>query len=104
MNGFFTHPPAPALFQPEADEAEEGSGGSGQGKLCARGHWRPAEDARLKDLVAQYGPQNWNLIAEKLDGRSGKERRTRYSSIRCNAGKSFCVSWGCIEWANEDWN
>ncbi|KAF7809111.1 transcription factor MYB108-like [Senna tora] len=39
---------------------------SGQSKLCARGHWRPAEDAKLKELVALYGPQNWNLIAEKL--------------------------------------
>lgn len=45
---------------------------SGQSKLCARGHWRPAEDAKLKELVALYGPQNWNLIAEKLEGRSGK--------------------------------
>ena len=41
-------------------------------KLCARGHWRPAEDEKLKELVALYGPQNWNLIAERLDGRSGK--------------------------------
>lgn len=45
---------------------------SGQSKLCARGHWRPAEDTKLKELVALYGPQNWNLIAEKLEGRSGK--------------------------------
>lgn len=40
-------------------------------KVCARGHWRPHEDARLRELVAQFGPQNWNLIAEKLQGRSG---------------------------------
>ncbi|CAL4964198.1 unnamed protein product [Urochloa decumbens] len=53
-------------------------GGNGQGKLCARGHWRPAEDAKLKELVAQHGPQNWNLIAEKLDGRSGKSCRLRW--------------------------
>lgn len=45
---------------------------SGQSKLCTRGHWRPAEDSKLKKLVALYGPQNWNLIAEKLEGRSGK--------------------------------
>ncbi|KAL1551041.1 transcription factor CSA-like [Salvia divinorum] len=51
---------------------------SAQSKLCARGHWRPAEDAKLKDLVALYGPQNWNLIAEKLDGRSGKSCRLRW--------------------------
>jgi myb proto-oncogene protein len=44
---------------------------TGHSKLCARGHWRPAEDSKLKELVALYGPQNWNLIAEKLEGRSG---------------------------------
>lgn len=44
---------------------------NGQLKLCARGHWRPAEDAKLKELVSLYGPQNWNLIAQKLEGRSG---------------------------------
>ncbi|KAI3989988.1 hypothetical protein MKX01_003691 [Papaver californicum] len=47
-------------------------------KLCARGHWRPAEDTRLKELVSQYGPQNWNLISEKLEGRSGKSCRLRW--------------------------
>ncbi|KAM6567844.1 hypothetical protein CsatA_026972 [Cannabis sativa] len=47
-------------------------------KLCARGHWRPIEDAKLKELVTQYGPQNWNLIAENLEGRSGKSCRLRW--------------------------
>ncbi|KAL1548819.1 transcription factor CSA-like isoform X1 [Salvia divinorum] len=47
-------------------------------KVCARGHWRPHEDARLKEVVAQFGPQNWNLIAEKLEGRSGKSCRLRW--------------------------
>nr|WRO64701.1 MYB transcription factor protein [Rosa persica] len=51
---------------------------NGQSKLCARGHWRPAEDSKLKELVALYGPQNWNLIAEKLEGRSGKSCRLRW--------------------------
>nr|KYP45418.1 Transcription factor MYB44 [Cajanus cajan] len=51
---------------------------SGNSKLCARGHWRPAEDSKLKELVALYGPQNWNLIAEKLEGRSGKSCRLRW--------------------------
>ncbi|XP_077213503.1 uncharacterized protein LOC143848443 [Tasmannia lanceolata] len=50
----------------------------GQSKLCARGHWRPVEDTKLKELVALYGPQNWNLIAEKLEGRSGKSCRLRW--------------------------
>ncbi|KAJ7976457.1 MYB transcription factor [Quillaja saponaria] len=47
-------------------------------KLCARGHWRPAEDAKLKELVAQFGPQNWNLVAGSLEGRSGKSCRLRW--------------------------
>lgn len=44
-----------------------------QKKVCSRGHWRPAEDSKLRELVALYGPQNWNLIAEKLQGRSGEK-------------------------------
>lgn len=58
----------------EEDEGESFVGMKDQDtqtKLCARGHWRPAEDAKLRELVARYGPQNWNLIAEKLEGRSG---------------------------------
>ncbi|KAE9599678.1 hypothetical protein Lal_00046238 [Lupinus albus] len=51
---------------------------NGHVKLCVRGHWRPNEDAKLKELVAQYGPQNWNLIAEHLQGRSGKSCRLRW--------------------------
>ncbi|KZV24683.1 myb-like protein Q [Dorcoceras hygrometricum] len=47
-------------------------------KVWARGHWKPAEDTKLKELVAFYGPQNWNLIAEKLEGRSGKSCRLRW--------------------------
>ncbi|KAF8724206.1 hypothetical protein HU200_021226 [Digitaria exilis] len=64
---------------PEDATCGRGHGGaSGQGKLFARGHWRPAEDAKLRELVAQHGPQNWNLFAEKLDGRSGKSCRLRW--------------------------
>ncbi|OAY66193.1 Transcription factor MYB44, partial [Ananas comosus] len=48
----------------------------GQSKLCVRGHWRPAEDSKLRELVALYGPQNWNLIAEKLE--VGKSCRLRW--------------------------
>jgi myb proto-oncogene protein len=37
-----------------------------------RGHWRPFEDKKLRELVAQHGAQNWNLIAQQLGlGRSG---------------------------------
>ncbi|KAI5068305.1 hypothetical protein GOP47_0016650 [Adiantum capillus-veneris] len=47
-------------------------------RLCSRGHWKPSEDTKLKELVALYGPQNWNLIAEQLEGRSGKSCRLRW--------------------------
>lgn len=53
------------------NDNKETDSSSGQSKLCARGHWKPAEDAKLKELVSLYGPQNWNLIADKLQGRSG---------------------------------
>ncbi|KAF2537115.1 hypothetical protein F2Q68_00022537 [Brassica cretica] len=69
------------------DEHEKERGGNGlkrrgkngiNSKLCSRGHWRPTEDAKLKELVAQFGPQNWNVIAHHLLGRSGKSCRLRW--------------------------
>ncbi|XP_068637748.1 uncharacterized protein [Aristolochia californica] len=71
-------------INPHEENPTESTGGagkepdSGQSRLCARGHWRPAEDTKLKELVSLYGPQNWNLIAEKLEGRSGKSCRLRW--------------------------
>ncbi|XP_020575382.1 transcriptional activator Myb-like [Phalaenopsis equestris] len=47
-------------------------------KACPRGHWRPGEDEKLRQLVEEFGPQNWNTIAEKLQGRSGKSCRLRW--------------------------
>uniref|UniRef100_A0A1J3H261 Transcription factor MYB44 n=1 Tax=Noccaea caerulescens TaxID=107243 RepID=A0A1J3H261_NOCCA len=46
--------------------------------ICSRGHWRPAEDEKLRELVEQFGPHNWNAIAQKLSGRSGKSCRLRW--------------------------
>ncbi|CAK9164361.1 unnamed protein product [Ilex paraguariensis] len=46
--------------------------------MCTRGHWRPAEDEKLRELVERCGPHNWNAIAEKLQGRSGKSCRLRW--------------------------
>lgn len=67
-----------------------GSAAAVQSRLCPRGHWRPAEDEKLRELVALYGPQNWNLIAEKLHGRSGNSYSAssmatpRLHNVRCN--------------------
>jgi myb proto-oncogene protein len=67
------------------DELENPNGSgkeedNGQSSKCARGHWRPAEDSKLKELVALYGPQNWNLIAENLEGRSGIQNKYYFST------------------------
>ncbi|KAJ0243742.1 Transcription factor MYB56 [Hirschfeldia incana] len=66
----------------EKERAENGLKRKGKmginSKLCSRGHWRPTEDAKLKELVAQFGPQNWNVIARHLLGRSGKSCRLRW--------------------------
>ncbi|KAF3787566.1 Pre-mRNA-splicing factor [Nymphaea thermarum] len=43
-----------------------------------RGHWRPGEDEAQRQLVEKYVPQNWNSIAEKLQGRSAKSCRFRW--------------------------
>ncbi|XP_061361022.1 transcription factor MYB52-like [Gastrolobium bilobum] len=59
-------------------KSSSATGKIGYTKLCVRGHWRPAEDAKLKELVAEFGPQNWNSIAEHLKGRSGKSCRLRW--------------------------
>ncbi|CAN0829926.1 Transcription factor MYB105, partial [Linum grandiflorum] len=56
-----------------------GRGGGGHKKpVVARGHWRPSEDEKLKELVSKFGPQNWNEIAEHLHGRTGKSCRLRW--------------------------
>ncbi|CAL9113747.1 unnamed protein product [Musa textilis] len=54
------------------------STGSGDMKACPRGHWKLSEDAKLRQLVDKFGPHNWNSIAEKLQGRSGKSCRLRW--------------------------
>ncbi|XP_075499657.1 transcription factor MYB105-like [Primulina tabacum] len=51
---------------------------NGKPKVCSRGHWKLSEDAKLRELVAMHGPQKWNHIAEKLQGRSGKSCRLRW--------------------------
>jgi hypothetical protein len=52
-----------------------------------RNDWRPEEDARLLDLMKEFG-QSWAMISSKLPGRTGKQVRDRYVNnlapgIRC---------------------
>lgn len=79
-------------FDPEGDgrqREEVGRNSSARHtKLCSRGHWRSHEDAKLKELVAQFGPQNWNLIAENLEGRTGILKKIKEKS---RSSKFFCL-------------
>ncbi|XP_011031189.1 PREDICTED: myb-related protein A-like isoform X3 [Populus euphratica] len=70
-------------------EVFRGSSSSDSGRTsCHRGHWRPAEDEKLRQLVDQYGPHNWNFIAEHLQGRSGNSCRLRwYNQLDPNINK-----------------
>ncbi|XP_031090587.1 transcription factor MYB54-like [Ipomoea triloba] len=76
-SGAFRFPPPPGPAALGLEEPEKRTGEQSH-RLCARGHWRPHEDSRLRELVAKHGPQNWNLIAEKIPGRSGKSCRLRW--------------------------
>lgn len=58
--GYHHFPKISSLSEVEEDKL-------GQVKACVRGHWRPHEDAKLKELLALHGLQNWNLIAQKLE-------------------------------------
>ncbi|CAM6091062.1 unnamed protein product [Calypogeia fissa] len=68
------------------DDGTEYSAGKSEMDLSSgskpypRGHWRAPEDEKLKELIAIHGAQNWNFIAEKLNGRSvtGKSCRLRW--------------------------
>ena len=54
----------------------------GSSRVCSRGHWRVSEDSQLMELVSACGPQNWNHIAEKMQGRrTGKKKKIFSSSI-----------------------
>jgi Myb-like DNA-binding domain len=43
-----------------------------------KGPWTPEEDAKVLEVVAEFGPQKWTKIASYLPGRIGKQCRERY--------------------------
>ncbi|KAK7305374.1 hypothetical protein VNO77_43279 [Canavalia gladiata] len=43
-----------------------------------KGQWTDEEDRKLLKLVKQHGVRNWSQIAEKLEGRAGKQCRERW--------------------------
>ncbi|CAH9134826.1 unnamed protein product [Cuscuta epithymum] len=86
MNIDHFHPPPTHLLQlisqakTDANPLPDGTAAAGGNHpgFCTRSHWKPHEDAKLKELVALHGPHNWNFIAQHLHGRSGKSCRLRW--------------------------
>nr|GMD46483.1 myb-related protein 330-like [Ipomoea batatas] len=79
---YYHHFPLPEMITRtnngnEAPEIDDGDGGNSS-RFIPRGHWKPDEDAKLKELVALHGAHNWNFIAHSLPGRSGKSCRLRW--------------------------
>lgn len=72
--------------------------------MCSRGHWRPAEDEKLRELVERYGPHNWNAIAEKLHGRSGDYIMCIQQSLSKYVGeKREEMKKGCYMYTSRVW-
>ncbi|KAI3511566.1 hypothetical protein L1887_18721 [Cichorium endivia] len=57
---------------------QDGGDGGSWRRFVVKGHWKPSEDAKLRELVALHGPKNWNKISEQLPGRTGKSCRLRW--------------------------
>merc|ERR1719197_2359126 len=45
--------------------------------------WMPEEDTRLLELVEEYGPRRWSMIASHLENRVGKQCRERWHNHLC---------------------
>ncbi|PSC72449.1 myb-related B-like isoform B [Micractinium conductrix] len=53
-------------------------GKSFSGDDYKKGSWTPEEDDLLRQLIGEYGPKNWSIIANGIKGRSGKSCRLRW--------------------------
>lgn len=60
----------PLVIQPN-ENVVQNNGGSFRNSKLSKAHWKPFEDDKLKQLIADHGAKDWNNIAEKLQGRSG---------------------------------
>ncbi|XP_073124402.1 uncharacterized protein [Henckelia pumila] len=58
--------------------SKTGNGANKKKFTCNKFHWKPEEDAQLTYLVKTIGPNNWELIANKFEGRTGKSCRLRW--------------------------
>ncbi|XP_058783892.1 transcription factor MYB119-like [Vicia villosa] len=76
----------------EKEDVINGLGNGGASKVVAKrpkkvsslslikGQWSDEEDRKLLKLVKLYGVRKWSQIAEKLEGRAGKQCRERWQN------------------------
>ena len=62
--------------EPKEDDGEDGDDDDSKAGVMKRA-WAPEEDTRLLELVEEYGPRRWSVIAQHLQGRVGKQCRER---------------------------
>nr|KAJ0209036.1 hypothetical protein LSAT_V11C400225050 [Lactuca sativa] len=60
----------------EKPNSQHGEDGDSCRQFVVKGHWKPSEDRKLRELVAVHGPKNWNMISEQLPGRSDPQIKT----------------------------
>ena len=59
---------------------------------CNKAEWTGAEDAQLRQLVADHGTNSWQLVAAKLDARrKGWQCLQRYQKIKKRVTTSWSV-------------
>ena len=40
--------------------------------------WLASDDVKLQELIHEYGPRNWSLIADMMKTKTGKQCRERW--------------------------
>ena len=59
-------------------EDDEEKDDDGKGGVLSKTPWTNTENKKLIDLVHEYGPKRWSIIATHLPGRVGKQCRERW--------------------------
>ncbi|KAL0682922.1 hypothetical protein Bca4012_049770 [Brassica carinata] len=95
--------PLNKTFLKSEDEHEGENGWKRRGqsgmkaKVCSRGHWRPTEDAKLKELVAQFGKSCRLRWFNQLDPRINKTAFTEEEELRLLAvHRAYGNKWALI--------
>ena len=74
-------------YQDDDDDDDDSSDGAGTGSSHSsagvmKRAWQAEEDTKLLQLVTEFGPCHWSIIASHLEGRVGKQCRERYAQVQ----------------------